>query len=48
LTKQGTEIADALLPEQHLIEQKLVDSLDRDEKQTLCELLNKITKPFNP
>ena len=48
LTEQGTELADELLPEQHLIEQKLVDALSPDEKQTLCELLNKITKPFNP
>ncbi|OED43408.1 hypothetical protein AB833_03945 [Chromatiales bacterium (ex Bugula neritina AB1)] len=48
LTQQGIDVANDLLPKQHRIEQNLIEILSDDEKQTLCSLLEKIARPFNP
>jgi len=47
LTEQGIAVADDLLPKQHLIEQRLIDVLSLDQKQMLCELLEKLTQSYD-
>ena len=48
LTEQGISVANDLLPKQHRIEQELISVLSEDEKNKLCELLEKVTETFNP
>jgi len=48
LTPPGVAMADELLPSQHRLECQLVETLSADERQRLCELLEKLTEPFNP
>jgi len=47
LTDQGIKVANELIPAQHLLERRLVESLSADEKQTLCALLKKLAQPFD-
>lgn len=48
LSEPGIAMADELLPSQHRIECELVGILTADEQQQLCNLLEKLTQPFDP